>query len=114
MIFIFGVDIGSGNNESLQYFQQQSSMINNNNNIGGGSKGGTTKKKKKIIKSEQHQLSNFKNDFIIGSKVRTFSCKFCENQFSSPHALVGHQNTYKKERAREKHLPKIKKSLRSL
>jgi hypothetical protein len=34
MVFIFGVDIGSGNNSPLQSFQQQSSssVINNNNN----------------------------------------------------------------------------------
>jgi hypothetical protein len=34
MVFIFGVDVGSGNNGPLQSFQQQSSssIINNNNN----------------------------------------------------------------------------------
>jgi hypothetical protein len=33
MVFIFGVDVGSGNNAPLQSFQQQSSssIINNNN-----------------------------------------------------------------------------------
>jgi hypothetical protein len=42
MVFIFGVDVGSGNNGPLQSFQQQSSssIINNNNstNIVDGSK----------------------------------------------------------------------------
>jgi hypothetical protein len=64
------------------------------------------KKKRKVIKSEH--LSNFKNDFIIKSNVRTFSCKFCKKQFASPHALDGHYNAHKKERAHEKHLQRIK------
>jgi hypothetical protein len=48
LVFIFGVDVGSGNNESLQYFQQpSSSIINNNNdtNIDGGSKGDNEEEK---------------------------------------------------------------------
>jgi hypothetical protein len=47
MVFIFGVDIGIGNNKSLQYFEQQSSSIINNNNITnicGGSKGDNEEK----------------------------------------------------------------------
>jgi hypothetical protein len=69
-------------------------------------KGVTMKKKRKVIKSEH--LSNFKNDFIIKSNVRTFSCKFCKKQFASPHALGGHHNTHKKERDHEMHLQGIK------
>jgi hypothetical protein len=48
LVFIFGVDVGSGNNESLQSFQKQSSSIinnNNNTNIGGGSKGDNEEEK---------------------------------------------------------------------
>ncbi|CAN0900621.1 Zinc finger protein 6 [Linum grandiflorum] len=42
---------------------------------------------------------NLELNLMGGYHVRTFACQFCSKQYDNPHALGGHQNAHKRERA---------------